>query len=206
MHGAPLEQEFKFRLTAREWKTLAARGERQASHSQTNHYFDVLPGLPFARGGVGIRIRKQNATYLFTVKMPAPGKKKKGFQVKREWEAKVTPARAQLALKGKKNVSTFSSAPGRALRQHAESLPLKSLHRIGQMKNIRLKVSYPDGLSLELDKFLIGRTWHYEAECETTSPASDLKKIKRLWKAAGIRLRPESQSKLKRFLLSLRTR
>ena len=205
MSAAPLEQEFKFRLTLREWKKLAELGRRQSSLSQTNHYFDVLPALPFARSGVGVRVRKQNTQYVFTVKMPAPGSKK-GYHVKREWEARLTPARALAAIKGKINVGKFKNAPGRALQKNAKTLPLPLLKRIGQMKNTRLKLKYPGGLSLELDKFSIGSKWYYEAECETTTPAADLKKIKALWKAAKIPLRRESQSKLKRFLLSLRTR
>ncbi len=204
MSHAPLEKEFKFRLTPASLLALKRAGCLIKTEAQTNHYFDVLPALPFAKSGVGIRLRNQDGTFFFTVKMPSLGGRKiRGLQIKREWEAKLTAAQASAVLKRERALTTFSNPPAVALLKHAKRLPLQQLQRIGQMKNIRLTVQFPNGLSLELDKFTIKNKVFYEAECETADPLNDRKKIKALWRSLKIPLQPETQSKLGRFLKAL---
>lgn len=204
MSRAPLEIEFKFRLSPASLGALKRAGEIQKKESQTNHYFDLLPALPFAKAKIGIRIRNQDGVYFFTVKMPARSEaRKKGLHVKKEYECRLPKSQALRALRNKRPLTSFKNAPAAALRNHAKPQPLNDLHRIGQIKNVRVTVKYRDGLTLELDKFTIGKEVFYEAECETKDPAADEKKIKALWKHLGIPLKPELASKLTRFLKSL---
>jgi len=198
---AKLEQEFKLRLTAAELSRLKKIGKPGKIYRQVNHYFDVLPALPFAKSGVGIRIREQNGKFLLTVKLPARGKK--GLHVKEEWESALAARTARAYIGGKKKLSACRARPVRALKRKCGKLPLEEIVCLGSIHNLRTERKV-DGLKLELDCSTMFGKRYYEAECETESSARDGKTLKALWRRLKIPFRHEATSKLGRFLEKLR--
>ena len=203
----PLEREFKFRLSASELARLKRAGRVCELSRQINYYFDVFPELPFSRHRIGIRIRNQNGNYFLTIKFPAQGnRQKRGFHVQEEWESALSRESAQKVIRGKTTLTSLRARPIQILKKNGAKLPLKNIHRVGSMKNVRYRLEYPGPLFLELDHFTIGKKHFYEAECETSRPKSDLKAIRALWRTTKIPLRAEGRSKLARFLLVLRVK
>ncbi len=201
----PLEKEFKLRLTATNWKKLGRAGKPGKTHQQVNHYFDVLPKLPFAKQGIGIRIRQEDKVFLLTVKMPSSTKSSRGFSVKEEWECRLPPKTARAIVAGKVPLASLKVRPVKELAKKAKALPLAELSYLGAIKNRRVG-RHVEGLSLELDRTEIFGKVTYEGECETVNPARDLKILKAVWRQHGIPFRPESTSKLARFLKALRSK
>ena len=197
MKKAPLEKEFKLSVTQAQLARLRKVGVRGRTLRQTNFYFDVKPSLPFAKHGIGIRIRVENGKYILTVKFPARGRK--GMHVKEEHEMSLSARTAKSFLAGRKSLSDCSAKPIRVLRKKAKALPLDELVCLGGIRNVRTQRQVGE-LKLELDAFTIFGKKYYEAECETEHSTRDEKALKQLWRELKIPYRPGKISKLARFL------
>ncbi len=197
----PLEKEFKLSVTAAQLSRLKTIGTRGKTLRQANFYFDVKPNLPFAKHGIGIRIRLENGRHILTVKLPARGRK--GMHVKEEHEVRLTARAARPFLRGTKCLAECKASPIRVLRKKAKGLPLGELVCLGGIGNVRTQ-RLVNGLALELDAFTIFGQKFFEAECETEHAARDERALKTLWRELKIPYRPEPLSKLARFLRASR--
>lgn len=205
-----VEKELKYKITAATYRQLIAilkaSQSIQGIHLQKNTFFDT-PDRALLAAGCVLRLRVENrSTAYLTLKGSKSGAGKiRGFSARKEWESKISMARATRILKTPASVLGLGNEPVRRLKQAFKKSELSSLNQLkvlGSFSTHRTKADI--GLPLEVDQFRVGTKTYYEIEVETTQPARTARRLGVFLEVFRLRAIPESRSKFQRFKASLR--
>lgn len=202
-----IERELKLALSEPEAERLAAAlGPPQAILHQRNHYLDTAQGA-LRRLGYGLRLREEDGRRRLTLKGPSPSAG--GMTERLELEVTVTPAYADLLLAGERSLGELPLPVPDALAREAGAQRLLVLGMIENERRVfglRLRERPPDGpveAEVELDRthYPDGSVMH-ELEVEWPHPTAPFPEptVRALLDRAGVTWRPQTKSKLARFL------
>lgn len=201
------ERELKLALSEPDAARLAGMlGAAQAILHQRNHYLDTAQG-DLRRLGYGLRLREENGRRRLTLKGPALHT---GEVTERlELESTLTVAEADRVLAGACTLGELPLPIPDALTREAGPQRLLVLGRIENERRVyRLPLrecvpGAPTEAELELDRtcYPDGSIMH-ELEIEWPHPAAPFPEsaVRALLERAGIAWRPQTRSKLARFL------
>lgn len=199
-----VEAELKYGLDERGYRKLVRRFPGARRFVQRNHYFEDPRGLALRRAGCGLRIRfVRGKAPVLTLKCPAAGASAQGprsFKVREEHEARLALSVALAVARGTRSIASLPARPAALLRERLAPEALARVVPIGAMTTTRLARRWRDGLVVEIDRFDVFGTRHYELEIETFRPKETDRLVRALFRELEIPYRPVRLSKLGRFL------
>jgi uncharacterized protein YjbK len=202
-----IERELKLALSEPDAARLAeVLGPPQAILHQRNHYLDTAQGT-LRRLGHGLRLREEDGRRRLTLKGPSHPA---GAMTERlELEVAVTPADADLLLAGARSIGELPLPVPDALARETGPQRLRVLGMIENERRVfRLRLGErppgePTEAEVELDRthYPDGSVTH-ELEVEWPHPTAPFpeRAVRALLDRAGVPWRPQTKSKLARFL------
>lgn len=199
------ETELKYSLSKTEYLKLQKHLKPwlTTKKRQDNYYFDT-PDLFLKENRIGLRVRFENSKKAFsTIKFPKPNSKTqvKALKIRYEIENPISLVSAKLICRNKKTILSLNSKAILTLKQKIAKKNADRIVCLGKLRNLRTVYQYSPKHTLELDRSEFFGNIIYELEIETLNPRATDSWIKELLKQLGIRAKPESASKLQRFLL-----
>ncbi len=205
-NGKQLESELKYELTPSGYRRLLAlaRPYIQKRKRFTNFYFDDA-SLSLKDRGVGVRLRLDGgSSAILTVKTPPPQRSRgpRALFVRQEFESTIALSRCKPHLVGHRAITSLDSPPLRKLKRLFPEVSELDIKRLGTMKMQRAAAAFPEGFTIEIDRYeVFGKTFH-EVELETEDAKRADRWIRSLLRKNKITFRPTRISKLARFLMA----